>query len=68
MSELQIVVKEYLSKHGHVYTNTLYKALRVKSVHNLTLNKFRLYLRGMEKSGIIESVVENVALPYWRLK
>lgn len=68
MSELQIVVKEYLSKYGYVYTNTLYKALRVKSIYNLTLNKFRLYLRGMEKSGIIESVVENVALPYWRLK
>lgn len=68
MSELQIVVKEYLSKHGHVYTNTLYKALRVKSIYNLTLNKFRLCLRGMEKSGIIESVVDNVALPYWRLK
>ena len=68
MSELQIVVKEYLSKHGHVYTNTLYKALRVKSVYNLTLNKFRLCLRDMEKSGIIESIEENVALPYWRLK
>ena len=40
MSELQIVVKEYLSKYGHVYTNTLYKALRVKSVYDLTLNKF----------------------------
>ena len=66
MSELQIVVKEYLSKHGHVYT--LYKALRVKSIYNLTLNKFRLCLREMEKSGIIESVVDNVALPYWRLK
>ncbi len=33
-----------------------------------TLNKFRLCLREREKSGIIESVVENVALPYWRLK
>ena len=68
MSELQIVVKEYLSKHGHVYTNTLYKALRVKSVYNLTLNKFRLSLYNLEKSGRIESVKENVALPYWRLK
>ncbi len=68
MNDLQIVVKEYLSKHKHVYTNTLYKALRVKSIYNLTLNKFRLCLREMEKSGIIESVVENVALPYWRLK
>ena len=48
MSELQIVIKEYLSKHGHVYTNTLYKALRVKSLYDLTLNKFRLCLRDME--------------------
>ena len=68
MNDLQSVVKEYLSKHKHVYTNTLYKALRVKWSYNLTLNKFRLCLREMEKSGIIESVVENVALPYWRLK
>ena len=68
MSELQIVVKEYLSKHKYVFTNTLYKALRVKSIYNLSLNKFRLHLRDMEKSGIIESVVDNVALPYWRLK
>ena len=68
MNDLQSVVKEYLSKHKHVYTNTLYKALRVKWSYNLTINKFRLCLRDMEKSGIIESVVENVALPYWRLK
>ena len=68
MNDLQIVVKEYLSKHKRVYTNTLYRALRVKWSYNLTLNKFRLCLRDMEKSGIIESVVENVALPYWRLK
>ena len=67
MNDLQIVVKEYLSKHKHVYTNTLYKALRVKWSYNLTLNKFRLCLPDMEKSGIIESVVDNVALPYWRL-
>ena len=68
MNDLQIVVKEYLSKHTHLYTNTLYKTLRVKSNYNLSLNKFRLCLRDMEKSGIIESVVENVELPYWRLK
>ena len=68
MNDLKIVVKEYLNKHKHCYTNTLYKALRVKSVYNLSLNKFRLCLRDMEKSGIIESVVENVGLPYWRLK
>ena len=68
MNDLQIMVKEYLSKHKHAYTNTLYKALLVKVTYNLTLNKFRLCLRDMEKSGIIESVVENVALPYWRLK
>ena len=67
MNDLQIVVKEYLSKHKHVYANTLYKALRVKWSYNLTLNKFRLCLREMEKSGIIESIVDNVALPYWRL-
>ena len=68
MNDLEIVVKEYLSKHKHVYTNTLYKALRVKWSYNLTLNKFRLCLRDMEKSGIIEFVVDNVALSYWRLK
>ena len=68
MNDLEIVVKGYLSKHGNVYTNTLYKALRIKGNYGLTLNKFRLYLRGMEKSSIIESVVDNVALPYWRLK
>ena len=68
MNDLQIVVKEYLSKHKHAYTNAIYRALRVKSNYNLSLNKFRLCLRDMEKSGIIESVVENVALPYWRLK
>ena len=68
MNDLEMVVKGYLSKHGKVYTNTLYKALHVKCDYDLTLNKFRLYLRNMEKSGIIESVVENVALPYWRLK
>ena len=68
MNDLEIVVKGYLSKHGNVYTNTLYKALQVRGNYGLTLNKFRLYLRDMEKSGIIESVVDNVALPYWRLK
>lgn len=67
MNDLEMVVKGYLSKHGNVYTNTLYKALHVKGNYGITLNKFRLYLRDMEKSGIIESVVENVALPYWRL-
>ena len=68
MNDLQIVVGEYLSKHPHLYTNAIYRTLRVKSNYNLSLNKFRLCLRDMEKSGIIESVVENVALPYWRLK
>ncbi len=68
MNDLQIEVKEYLSKHPHLYTNAIYRTLRVKSNYNLSLNKFRLCLRDMEKSGIIESVVENVALPYWRLK
>ena len=68
MNDLQIAVKEYLSKHPHLYTSVIYRALRVKSNYNLSLNKFRLCLRDMEKSGIIESVVENVALPYWRLK
>ena len=68
MNDLEMVVKGYLSKHRNVYTNTLYKALQVRGNYGLTLNKFRLHLRGMEKSGIIESVVENVALPYWRLK
>lgn len=67
MNDLEMVVKGYLSKHGNVYTNTMYKALHVKGNYDLTLNKFRLYLCNMEKSGIIESVVENVALPYWRL-
>ena len=67
MNDLEMMVKGYLSKHGNVYTNTIYKALHVKGNYCLTLNKFRLYLRDMEKSGIIESVVENVALPYWRL-
>ena len=68
MNDLEMVVKGYLSKHGNVYTNTLYKALQVRGNYGLTLNKFRLCLRDMEKSGIIESVVDNVALPYWRLK
>jgi hypothetical protein len=68
MNDLQIAVKEYLSKHPHLYTNVIYRALRVKSNYNLSLNKFRLCLRDMEKSGTIESVVENVGLPYWRLK
>ena len=68
MNDLQIVVKEYLSKHPHLYTKTIYRDLRVKSNYNLSLNKFRLCLRNMEKSGILESVAENVALPYWRLK
>lgn len=67
MNDLEMVVKGYLSKHGNVYNNTLYKVLHVKGNYGLTLNKFRLYLHDMEKSGIIESVVENVALPYWRL-
>lgn len=67
MNDLEMVVKGYLSKHGNVYTNTLYKALQVRGNYGLTLNKFRLYLRGMEKSGIIESVVDNLALSYWRL-
>ena len=53
MNDLQIVVKEYLSKHPHLYTNAIYRALRVKSNYNLSLNKFRLCLRDMEKSGIM---------------
>ena len=68
MSDLDVIVCNYLSKHRQAYTKTLYKVLQVKSNYGLSLNKFRLCLRSMEKSGIIESVVENVALPYWRLK
>jgi hypothetical protein len=55
MNDLQIAVKEYLSKHPHLYTNVIYRTLRVKSNYNLSLNKFRLCLRDMEKSGIIET-------------
>ena len=68
MIDLEAVVVDYLSKYRHVYTNTLYKALQIKENYNLSLNKFRLSLYNLEKSGRIESVKENVALPYWRLK
>lgn len=61
------VVCEYLLKHRIVQTKTLYRALRVKDNHNLSLNKFRLILQQMWKLNKIESIPYN-GLTAWRLK
>lgn len=57
-------VIDYLNKFNFSYTNTLYKALKVKDHHGLSLNKFREKLYAMEKLKEIK-LVEYQALPCW---
>ena len=64
MNTVHLEVINYLNKHNLSYTNTLYKALRIKDKHNLSLNKFRSELYNMEKFGKIK-LVEYQALPCW---
>ena len=51
MENLEFDVMKYLSNFKHVYTKTLYKALRVKLKYNLSLNKFRNFMYDLEKLG-----------------
>ena len=51
MEDLETKVLNYLSQFKNVYTKTMYKALYVKSNYNLSLNKFRKFMYGLEKAG-----------------
>lgn len=48
---LELEVLNYLNRFGKVYTKTLYKALKVKTNFNLSLNKFRDFMYELESSG-----------------
>ena len=61
---MEEVVIKYLNRHNQAYTNTLYKALRIKGSYNLSLNKFRSDLYRLEKEGKIR-MIEYQALPCW---
>lgn len=60
-------VVEYLEKHNIVYTKTLYKALKVKVLYNISQNEFRNLLYNMQEVGMIKTTPYN-GLSAWRLK
>ena len=60
-------VIKYLEKHNIVYTKTLYKALKVKVLYNISQNEFRNLLYNMQEVGIIQTTPYN-GFSAWRLK
>lgn len=66
MSEcLDQLVINYLENFNYVYTKPLYKVLRIKDNHNMSINKFREMLYNLMKQGRIE-ITEINGLPCWR--
>ena len=61
---MEELIINYLNRHNQAHTKTLYKALRVKSNYNLSLNKFRNELYNMERLGMIK-LIEYQALSCW---
>lgn len=61
---MEEIIINYLNKHNHAYTKTLYKALRIKDDYSLSLNKFRGELYKIEKQGKIK-LIEYQALSCW---
>lgn len=59
-------VVKYLEKHNIVYTKTLYKALKVKALYNVSQNEFRNLLYNMQKVGMIQTTPYN-GLSAWRI-
>ena len=60
-------VINYLEKHNVVYTKTLYKALKVKALYNVSQNEFRNLLYNMQEVGMIQTTLYN-GYSAWRLK
>ena len=65
--DLEVHVLNYLSQFKKVYTKTMYKALRVKSNYNLSLNKFRNFMYELEKLGKVGREEFN-SLSAWFIK
>ena len=49
------LVLNYLRTYSFSYIRPMYRSLRVKS-KGMSLNKFRKFLKDMEKEGLIEEV------------
>lgn len=67
---LESAVLNYLKMFGWDYTKTMYVNLKVKLTYNLSLNKFRLFLRNLQKQGkIIQEYRDtDCNITYWTLK
>ena len=65
--DLEVQVLNYLNKFKKVYTKTMYKALAVKSIYNLSLNKFRNFMYDLEKNGKVGREEFN-SLSAWFIK
>lgn len=51
--DLETSVLNYLNHHGQGYTRKMYKDLTVKALKGLSLNKFRDFLRSLQRQGKI---------------
>lgn len=63
------LVLNYLRTYSFSYIRPMYRSLQVRS-KGMSLNKFRKFLKGMEKEGLIEEVkiLPYHDFPCWRLK
>ena len=68
--DLESLVLNYLKDNTRGYTQTMYKALHVKRLENLSLNQFRAFLRKLRKDGKISWDYRDTDcdLTYWTLK
>ena len=67
--DLESIVLSYLNYHKQGYTRTMYKDLKVKDLKGLSLNKFRSFLRTLNRQGKIawEYKDTDCDITYWTL-
>lgn len=67
--DLELIVLDYLKHHGIGYTRKMYRELHVKQLKNLSLNKFRNFLRQLKTKGKISWAYKdtNRDITYWTL-
>jgi len=59
------IIVDYLKINSKSFIRTMYLSLDIKQ-QGLSLNKFRLLLRSMEKEGILIEK-DKSSYPYWEL-
>lgn len=63
---LEDKVLQHLKQNQKAYTRPMFYLFDVKKSYGISLNKFRLFLRDLEKQGKIKEVFTD-EYSYWRI-